>query len=189
MKRLILIILILSGLIGCTAKKYGNFTNNSRYTSTERTDSNAISRTDSAVTDKTKAVITDQSEIETEVNTIRGNYTNSIIYLFDTSQPADKETGLPPVSSIFDTRSGDFLNIEFSERQINNLRLAIDNDIRKEYENKLEVEKSNYHKNIDILNQELKEKEKPVLQWKLLFLGSVITIVIILAFKAKKMFF
>ena len=190
MKRLIFITLILSGLIGCTAlKKSGNFTNNSRYTSTERTDSAAISRNDSTIIDKSKTTITDKSETETEVKKSEGSFSNSIVYFFDTSRPVDLVTGLPPVSSIFDNRSGTYANTQFSAHQKNSIRTEIENDIRKEFENILDIQTKNHKKTVDNLNQELKQKENTVSKMKLILIGSIATFVIILLFTVRKLLF
>ncbi|NMA84848.1 MAG: hypothetical protein GX962_13415 [Epulopiscium sp.] len=190
MKRLIVLILILSGLIGCTAvKKSGTYTDNSRHASTSKEDIVSKQKNDSTVTDKTKTTVTDKSTTETDINSSKGNFSNSIIYFFDTSKPANLTTGLPPVSSIFDTRSGFFQNMQISEYQKKALKSEIENNIRKEYENKLDIQTREYQNNIDKLNMKLKEKQAPTNEWRLVLLGSFFTLVIILLFKLKKLLF
>lgn len=190
MKRLIVLILILSGLIGCTAvKKSGTYTNNSRHVSSGQIDSTKNFQNDSIVADKTKTTVTDKSTTDTDINSSKGNFSNSIIYFFDTSKPVNLETGLPPITSIFDTRSGFFQNIQISKHQKKALQSEIENNIRKEYENKLDIQSREYQKNIDKLNMKLKEKQAPTNEWQLVLLGSFFTLVIILLFKLKKLLF
>lgn len=190
MKRLIVLILILSGLIGCTTvKKSGTYTDKSRHASTSQQDSISRSKNDSTVIEKTKTTVTDNSITERDIYSSKGDFHNSIIYFFDTSKPANFETGLPPVSSIFDTRSGFFQNTQFSEHQKKAIQAEIQNDIRKEYDNKLDIQAREYQKNIDKLNIKLKKKQNPVASLKFVLLGSAITLIFILLFKIKKFLF
>lgn len=186
MKRLLVILLILSGIIGCTGtKKTSTFADNSRHASTERTDSTARSRNDSTSIDKSKTTVTDQSETKTEGSKTESSFSNSIIYFFDTSRPVNSFTGLPPVSSIYDNRTGANSNTQFSQSEIKDIRTEIENNIRKEFENSLEVRTKDLKNTVDKLDQKLKESESTVSQMKLILIGSVVLLIIILIFIIK----
>lgn len=187
MKRLIIILLILSGLIGCTCtKKTIKTTDNSQITAVEKTEQKSTAENDSLIEDKTKTVVSSASEKATETNNKESTVTKTVTTFFDTSKPINQETGKPPVSSIFEATTENNTNTQISEHQKDVLLAEIENDLRKEYENRYNEIISNYQKMVKDLKLKLSEKEKPESPWKPLLIGAAIPVFFYFLFWIRK---
>ncbi len=187
MKRILILIFILSGLAGCTAhKKASRETDESKTNVTTKTEINTSASNDSSLTDKTKTVVSSVSEKETETTKKENTVTKNVTTNFDTSKPVNPTTGKPPVASISETTSENISNTQTSEALKNSLRTEIENNIRKEYENKYDETISGYQTMVEKLNIKLAQKEKPVEKWKLILVGAGIPVFFYLVFWIRK---
>ena len=157
--RLFLFILILSGLIGCTAQKSLTEIDRSKSDKVKNLQETTKSMNDSSIVENTKTIVNQSSTKESEVSKNENTVTKNTTTNFDTSKPIDPGTGKPPVASISETTSEKTSNTRFSEAQINNIRTEIEIDVRREYENRHDNIISSYQSLIEKLNRKSDVKE------------------------------
>lgn len=173
MKRLILIILILSGLIGCAGSKKSTLTDKSKTDTKIKTSGTMVGKLDSTVTDKTKTVVTSGSEsIRMENENLKENK-NSRMWFFDTSKPLTL-SGLPPVNAMYDTNYSLEKNTQFSEAQKNEIITEIQNDIKKNFESYFESKFDSLANILQKNNIKTVDIEKKPANWKFFIAGMIL---------------
>lgn len=178
MKKHIIILIILSGSLGCVPSKKTTLTDKSK-ADTEINKSGTVKLSiDSIFSDNTKtveALQTDKNrdEIKTENTVVKNTTTN-----YDTSKPVDPGTGKPPISSISETTSEKNTNTRISETEMQRIRKEIESDIRLEYESRYNAKVDSIARTNEQNNIKQTEKEKEPKPLKLFIAGLIIPILL-----------
>lgn len=186
MKRLTSILIIILFGVSCTSTKKTTLTDRSK-TDTEVNKSGTIKQSvDSIFSDKSKTVETVQTDKSRDENKTESTVVKNTTTNFDTSKPADPNTGKPPISSISETIQEKNTNTQLSEVEKQRIRREIENDIRLEYESRYNAKVGSITRVNEQINIKQTEQEKEAKPLKFFIAGLIIPILIFIIIWSRK---